>query len=114
MIEQPNERTIADLMAAHLLALSKATAVYQVELAKAFLQIEEESDAEDAGPLYNAVRNFEQMGLASSMFDTSAEGNERRARAMTGGGAALLESWLDLMHEPLRAYTKALSSWSDR
>lgn len=111
MSEQSPDRTISDLMAAHLLALSKATAVYQAELAKAFLQIEDEEGSEAAGTMYKTVRELEKVGLASSMFDQSPKGTSHRARSWNGASAALMESWLDLMHDPLRAYTRALTSF---
>ncbi len=110
MTDPSGDRTIADLMAAHLLALSKATAVYQTELAKAFLQIEDTERSEAAGSVYKTVRELEKVGFASSMFDQSPEGASHRLRSLNGASAALMESWLDLMHEPLRAYTRALTS----
>lgn len=114
MAEQNLDRGMAQLMGAHLLALSKATAVYQNELAKIFLGLEDEEEREEAGPAYNMMREFEKLGLASSMFDLSPDAAERRMRSWSGGNAALMEKWLDLIGQPWRSYTEAMSRSRDK
>ena len=114
MADNTPDRDLAKLMGAHLLALSKATAVYQAELAKIFLQLEDEDDERsDSGPAYKFVRDLEKLGLGSSLFDQSPEGTARRMRSWSAGNAALLESWLELMSQPWQAYRKHTSGDDD-
>lgn len=108
------DRDIAQLMGAHLLALSKATAVYQAELAKVFLGLEDEEDQEEAGPAYKVMRDLEKIGLTSAMFDQSPEGASRRMRTWSAGNAALVENWLEMMGQPWQAYWKTFSGGADK
>ncbi len=109
MADQNIDRDLAQLMGAHLLALSKATAVYQAELAKVFLGLEEEEDREEAGPAYKLVRDLEKIGLSSSLFDQSPDAAARRIRSWSAGNAALMESWMELLGQPWQAYWRNLS-----
>lgn len=102
------DRGMAQLMGAHLLAMSKASAVYQAELAKAFLGLEDEEEGE-TGPAYKMMRDLEKVGFASAMFDQSPEANKRRLRSLNGTNAVLLENWLAFMGQPWSAYWKAMS-----
>ena len=108
MADQHPDRGMAQLMGAHLLALSKATAVYQAELAKIFLGLQDEEERVQAGPAYRVVRDLEKLGVTSSLFDQSPEGAERRLRSWSGSNAVLLESWLSFMEQPWRAYWRAI------
>ena len=112
MADNDLERGLAQLMGAHLLALSKATAVYQSELAKVFLGLQEEEGSEAAGPAYKMMRDLEKMGFASALFDQSPEGAERRRQSWTGGNAVLMENWLEFLGQPWRAYWSGLSRGS--
>ena len=114
MAERDFERDMAHLMGAHLLALSKASAVYQAELAKIFLGLEDEEERVEAGPAYKMVRDLEKVGVASSLFDQSPEGVERRLRSFTGGNAAFLENWMTLLQQPWQAYWKAMAGGSGK
>lgn len=109
MADREYDKGMAKLMGAHLLALSKATAVYQAELAKAFLGLEDTEDQERAGPAYKMMRDLEKIGITSAMFDQSSEGAARRMRSWSAGNAALMESWLELMGQPWQAYWKTVS-----
>lgn len=106
MADDTPDRDLAKLMGAHLLALSKATAVYQAELAKIFLQIEDDDEdgQEASGPAYQFVRDLEKLGLTSSLFDQSPEGTARRMRSWSAGNAALMERWLEMMGQPWQAF----------
>jgi hypothetical protein len=108
MSNRADENRMARLMGAHLMALSKAMAVYQSELAKHFLGFEGEEDSEAAGPFYKAMRDLEKVGFASSMFDQSEEGGQRRMRSLAGANATLVENWLELMGQPWKAFFDAL------
>ncbi len=102
------DRDLAKLMGAHLVALSKATSVYQAELAKLFLGIEDEDDTEAAGPAYKMVRELEQVGAASSFFDQSPDSAERRMRSLSGANAVLFENWLEFVGQPWRTMLEVM------
>lgn len=110
MARRSRDRQFADLLGAHLLALSKATAVYQAELARIYLGLEEEEEETEAGPLYKAVRDLERVGFASSMVDPSAGGPERRLRSWQGAQAALAEQWIELLGRPWRDMLASLEA----
>lgn len=101
---------LAKLVGAHLVALSKATSVYQAELAKLFLGLEDQEDREEAGPAYKMMRDLEKVGLASAMLDRSPDAGERRLRSVAGSNAVLLENWFDFVALPWRRYWESVTS----
>ncbi|MGR8921430.1 MAG: helix-turn-helix transcriptional regulator [Gammaproteobacteria bacterium] len=83
------------MLNAHLLAMLKGWSAYGYEL----VQRLNDSGLGDynKGTIYRALRQMEQLGLVSSMWDTSASGPARRMYSLTVPGTLFLKNWLALL-----------------
>lgn len=84
-----------DMLTAHLLAMLKGWSAYGYELAQR-LNAEGVGDY-NKGTVYRTLRQMEQLGLVSSIWDTSAAGPARRMYTLTQAGALFLSNWLSLL-----------------
>lgn len=84
-----------DMLTAHLLAMLKGISAYGYELAQ---RLNEAGFGDyNKGTVYRTLRHMEQLGLVSSMWDTSSSGPARRMYSMTQAGALFLQNWLSLI-----------------
>ncbi len=90
-----------DMLTAHLLAMLKDWSGYGYELVQRLNEMG--FGVYNTGTVYRALRHMEQMGLVSSMWDTTAAGPARRMYSQTQSGALFLSNWLALlsMHHSL-------------
>lgn len=84
-----------DMLNAHLLAMLKGISAYGYELAQRLN--EAGFGAYNKGTVYRALRQMEQLGLVSSMWDTSSSGPARRMYSMTHAGSMFLQNWMALI-----------------
>lgn len=49
------------------------------------------------GSIYRALRHMEDMGLVSSIWDTSSAGPARRMYSLTMAGTLFLQNWLAML-----------------
>jgi poly-beta-hydroxybutyrate-responsive repressor len=88
-------RLPGEMLTAHLLALLKNWSGYGYELSK---KLEEAGVGKcNTGTLYRTLRQMEQSGLISSLWDTSADGPARRMYSLTAAGSMFLANWLRLV-----------------
>ena len=60
----------------------------------------------DSGTIYRTLRQLEQDGLISSLWDMSASGPARRRYSITKAGETFLSTWIDV----LQRYQRLLQS----
>ena len=53
----------------------------------------------DSGTIYRTLRQLEQDGLISSLWDTSASGPARRMYSLTKTGETMLSTWIDVLQK---------------
>lgn len=91
----PDPKLPGEMLTAHLLALLKNWSGYGYDLAK---KLEEAGFGKcNSGTLYRTLRQMEQSGLISSLWDTSADGPARRMYSLTTAGSLFLANWLRLV-----------------
>ncbi len=91
----PDNKLPGEMLTAHLLALLKNWSGYGYDLAK---KLEEAGFGKyNSGTLYRTLRQMEQSGLISSLWDTSADGPARRMYSLTTAGSMFLANWLRLV-----------------
>jgi poly-beta-hydroxybutyrate-responsive repressor len=91
----PDNKLPGEMLTAHLLALLKNWSGYGYDLAK---KLEEAGfGTYNSGTLYRTLRQMEQSGLISSLWDTSADGPARRMYSLTTAGSMFLANWLRLV-----------------
>lgn len=84
-----------EMLNAHLLAMLKGWSAYGYELAQ---RLNEAGLGEyNKGSIYRALRQMEEIGLVSSMWDTGTPGPARRMYSLTGTGTLFLKNWLSLL-----------------
>lgn len=84
-----------DMLNAHLLAMLKDWSAYGYELVQRLNGAG--FGAYNTGTVYRALRHMEQLGLVSSMWDTSAAGPARRMYSLTQAGTLFLSNWLTML-----------------
>jgi PadR family transcriptional regulator PadR len=84
-----------DMLNAHLLAMLKGWTAYGYELVQ---KLDQYGVGEyNKGSIYRALRQMEQVGLVTSMWDTSKDGPARRMYSLTFAGTLFLQNWLALL-----------------
>jgi len=83
------------MLTAHLLAMLKDLSAHGFDLAQRLQQ--EGLGRYNSGTIYRALRQMEEIGLVSSMWDTSTHGPARRMYTLTKAGSLFLKNWISVL-----------------
>jgi poly-beta-hydroxybutyrate-responsive repressor len=100
-------RLHGELLATSLLSLLREWNAHGYELGKRLGEMG--LPPFDSGTIYRTLRNLEQDGLISSLWDMSASGPARRRYSITKAGETFLTGWIDV----LQRYQGLLQSASE-
>lgn len=93
--DKPDYRLPGEMLTAQLLAMMENWSGYGYELAR---KLEKTGvRGYNSGSLYRTLRQMEQHGLITSLWDTSATGPAKRVYSMTGAGSLFLRNWLKMV-----------------
>lgn len=93
--DKPDYRLPGEMLTAQLLAMMENWSGYGYELAR---KLEKTGvRGYNSGSLYRTLRQMEQHGLITSLWDTSATGPAKRVYSMTGAGSLFLRNWLQMV-----------------
>ena len=68
----------------------------------------------DSGTIYRTLRQLEQDGLISSLWDTSASGPARRMYSLTKTGDTMLSAWIESLQKYQQFLQSAVAGQKDR
>jgi poly-beta-hydroxybutyrate-responsive repressor len=68
----------------------------------------------DSGTIYRTLRQLEQDGLISSLWDTSASGPARRMYSLTKTGDTMLSAWIESLQKYQQFLQSAVQGQKDR
>jgi poly-beta-hydroxybutyrate-responsive repressor len=84
-----------DMLTAHLLAMLRDWSAHGFDLTRRLQQ--EGLGSYNTGTIYRALRQMEEIGLVSSMWDTSTQGPARRIYTLTKAGSLFLKNWISVL-----------------
>ncbi len=88
----PKVSPTGDMLTAHLLAMLNGWSAYGYELAQ---RLDEAGLGNyNKGSIYRILRQMEDSGLVSSVWDTSKDGPARRIYDLTETGSLFLKNWI--------------------
>ncbi|MEX2158574.1 MAG: helix-turn-helix transcriptional regulator [Dehalococcoidia bacterium] len=68
----------------------------------------------DSGTIYRTLRQLEQDGMISSLWDTSASGPARRMYSLTKTGDTMLSAWIESLQKYQAFLQSAVAGQKDR
>ena len=93
----PGLRLHGELLSTSILAMLRDLNAHGYELSKRLSQAG--LPPFDSGTIYRTLRQLEQDGMISSLWDTSASGPARRMYSLTKVGETFLSAWMDVLQK---------------